>query len=76
MSVLVRPAENVIIKDDLSAFAPTVEQYQRALAAEIATIELIDEAVGEVLAAVERRDNTIVILRATMATCSGIMASC
>lgn len=46
----------------LSAFAPTVEQYQRALAAEIATIELIDEAVGEVLAAVERAgDNTIVI---------------
>ena len=40
----------------------TVEQYQRALAAEIATIELIDEAVGEVLAAVEHAgDNTIVI---------------
>lgn len=48
----------------LAAFAPSVEQYQRALAAEISTIELIDDAVGAVLAAIDRAgatDDTIVI---------------
>lgn len=48
----------------LAAFSPTREQFQRALAAEIATISLIDDAVGEVIAAFDRRgvaDETVIV---------------
>lgn len=48
----------------MSSFAPTERQYRQAAAAEYGAIEMIDDAVGEMLATLERlglADDTVVV---------------
>ena len=51
--------------DPMMLWAPTEEQYRHALAAELGSIEFIDEAIGRILQAVEEHghaDDTIIVL--------------
>jgi arylsulfatase A-like enzyme len=50
--------------DPMMVWAPTEEQYRHALAAELGSIEFIDDSVGRILAALEesgRADDTVIL---------------
>jgi arylsulfatase A-like enzyme len=54
-------------EDPMMTWAPTEEQYRHALAAELGSIEFIDDSVGRILEALERldlSDDTLVVLTA------------